>query len=159
MQYPGINGFLGTRASIMLDIVFLAMFVVVPVMYGSIWLVRSKRRYTLHKRVQVLLGLTLLVAVTLFEIDMRMNHWSVRAQPSPYFNSLVYPSLWVHLFFAVPTAVLWIFVIVQALRKFDDPPLPNAYSDKHKFWAWIAAIEMTLTAVTGWAFYYLAFVA
>jgi cytochrome b subunit of formate dehydrogenase len=67
--------------------------------------------------------------------------------------------LWVHLFFAIPTAVLWIFVIVQALRKFDDPPLPNAYSAQHKFWGWIAAIEMTLTAVTGWAFYYLAFVA
>src|SRR4051794_20519876 len=134
MHYPGINGFLGTRASIMLDIVFLAMFVVVPTMYWSIWLVRSKRRYTLHKRVQVLLGLTLLVAVTVFEIDMRMNVWSAGAQEAPFSGSLVYPSLYVRLFFAVPTAVLWIFVMVQPLRKCDDPPLPNSYSASHKFW-------------------------
>ena len=29
---------------------------------------------------------------------------------------------------AVTTAVLWIVVIVQALRKFPSPPVPNQYS-------------------------------
>ena len=38
-DYGGINGFLGTRASLMLDVVFLAMFVVVPVLAGSVYLV------------------------------------------------------------------------------------------------------------------------
>ena len=48
----------------MLDVVFLAMFVVVPVMLYSIYLVRYRRRYRLHKRLQLGLGLILLMAVT-----------------------------------------------------------------------------------------------
>ena len=37
-SYPGIGGFLGTRGSLMLDVVFLAMFVVVPLLAVSVWL-------------------------------------------------------------------------------------------------------------------------
>ena len=58
-----------------------------------------------------------------------------------------------------PTAVLWTVVIVQALRKFPRPPQPGQHSAAHKFWGWLAVIEMFMTAVTGWIFYYLAFVA
>ena len=66
-----MDGFLQTRASIMLDVVFLAMFAVVPLLGWSIHLVRNRRNYALHKRVQLTLGILLLVAVTLFELDMR----------------------------------------------------------------------------------------
>jgi hypothetical protein len=79
----GIDGFLGTRASLMLDVVFAAMFVVLPVLAWSIQQVRVHRRYLLHKRVQLTLGTILLVAVTLFEIDMRLNDWTLRANSSP----------------------------------------------------------------------------
>ena len=63
MDYPGIEGFLGTRASLMLDVVFLAMFAVLPVMGWSIYQVRYRQRYRLHKRVQIALGVILAVAV------------------------------------------------------------------------------------------------
>ncbi|HVW45670.1 MAG TPA: DUF420 domain-containing protein, partial [Solirubrobacterales bacterium] len=66
-------------------------------------------------------------------------------------------SLGVHLLFAVTTALLWIFVMVRALRRFPCPPAPNDHSRSHIFWARLAAIDMLLTAVTGWAFYWLAF--
>ncbi len=66
---------------------------------------------------------------------------------------------YIHLFFAVPTALLWIYVIVQALRKFPSPASPGEYSMRHIFWARLAAFEMTMTAITGWSFYWLAFVA
>ncbi len=69
------------------------------------------------------------------------------------------PLLAIHLVFAVSTALLWIYVIVQALRKIPNPPAPCAYSPTHKRWARLAAADMTLTALTGWTFYYLAFVA
>ena len=65
--------------------------------------------------------------------------------------------LGVHLFFAVTTVILWIVVIVQALRKFPAPPMPNQYSPRHILWARLAALEMLMTAVTGWIFYWLAF--
>ena len=164
MEYPGINGFLGNRASFMLDLVFLAMFVVVPVMCWSIHQVKYKQRYVLHKQVQIGIGVVLLLAVTLFEVDMRINGWRLRANPSPYydddwFTGMVNWSLWIHLTFAISTTVLWIYVIIQAIRKFPRTAVPNEYSPTHQLWAKIAAADMCLTALTGWIFYWLAFVA
>jgi putative membrane protein len=179
----GIDGFLGTRASIMLDVVFLAMFAIIPLMSWSIWLVRHRQHYALHKRIQLGLGLLLAVAVGLFEIDMRfISGWRDRAQPSPYYSTSSDPgpvqffffkellrldevpgwvvtSLGIHLVFATTTALLWIVVIVRALRRFPKPPAPGAHSRAHVFWARLAAWDMLLTAVTGWIFYWLAFVA
>jgi uncharacterized membrane protein YozB (DUF420 family) len=163
-DFTGLEGFLGTRGSLMLDVVFLTMFAVLPALGWSIAQVK-RGRFELHKKVQITLGVVLLLAVVAFEVDMRVNGWEERAVPSPFFDAAakwscpVGISLIVHLFFAVPTAFIWIYVIAMALRKFDSPPLPNAYSATHKLWGWIAALEMTLTAVTGWIFYYLAFVA
>lgn len=160
--YPGINGFLGTRGSLMLDVVFLAMFAVVPATAFSIWLVK-RGQYQAHKTLQIVLGIVLAIAVTAFELDMRIGGgWRERAAPSVYWTSgwnLVWTTLAVHLCFAVPTAFLWIFVIVQGLRKFPHPVAPCAYSARHKLWAWPAAVGMLMTAVTGWIFYWAAFVA
>ncbi|MFO0906465.1 MAG: DUF420 domain-containing protein [Pirellulales bacterium] len=160
----GINGFLGTRASLMLDVVFLAMFAIVPVLGLSIRTVKSRLHYTLHKQIQLALGLILLVAVTAFEVDMRFfTDWEARAVGSPYYSpegwSAVWISLAIHLFFAIPTLVLWVVVIVQALRHFPAPPVPGAHSLAHKRLGWLASIGMTFTAATGWVFYWMAFVA
>ena len=62
-MYPGIDGFLGTRASLMLDVVFVSMMVVVPLLLWSISLVKYRQNFRLHKRVQVTLALVLLVAI------------------------------------------------------------------------------------------------
>jgi uncharacterized membrane protein YozB (DUF420 family) len=161
--YPGIDGFLGTRASFMLDFVVLAMVGILPVLGWSVW--QAKRgRYLLHKRVQLALAAVLAVAVALFEIDMRTSGWRPRAEASPYYGTdgapgIVDYALAVHLFFAVTTVVLWITVIVRALRRFPNPPRPNEHSPQHILWAKLAAADMAMTAVTGWLFYYLAFVA
>ena len=161
--FPGIDGFLGTRGSLMLDAVFLAMFLVVPMLGWSI--MQAKRgHYLLHKRIQVTLGLVLLVAVTAFELEMRLVGWSERAEASPYWtgpnwDDWVHYSLGIHLFFAIPTALLWLFVIVRALQQFPKPPAPGPHSAAHRFWATLASFEMLMTAVTGWIFYWLAFVA
>jgi putative membrane protein len=177
-----IDGFLGTRASLMLDVVFLAMFAVLVILAASIYVVRYRRNYAWHKRIQLTLGLVLLVTVALFEADMRINGWMKRAEASRFYApmtapsrllstfylkilhrpevpGLVFTALGIHLFFAVTTSLLWVWVIVQGLRRFPKPPVPNAYSASHKFWAWLAAIDMGFTALTGWIFYVLAFVA
>jgi len=154
------DGFLGTRASLMLDVVFLAMFVVVPALAWSVYLVKVRRNYGLHKQVQVLLGSVLLVAVVLFEVDIRLYGWSHRASASPYAaDGTVMKVLYVHLFFAVSTTGLWIVVIYRALKNFASPPTPGPHSVWHKRWGWIAAIDMVCTSITGWTFYWLAFVA
>lgn len=161
--YDGIHGFLGTRASLMLDVVFLAMFAVVPALAVSIGLVK-RSNFALHKLLQATLGAVLLVAVLAFEVDMRFfTDWRTRAAESPYFQgpgwNAVWTSLAIHLSFAVPTLLVWIAVIGLALKRFPAPPQPNAHSQLHKKLGWLATIGMTLTAVTGWIFYWLAFVA
>ena len=165
-SYPGLSGFIpGARGSFMLDVVFLAMFLVVPVLIVSIYIVRTQHRYTLHKRLQLVTAAVLLVAVLLFEIDIRLHGWEERAEPSPYFDrerEWTCPagiSLIIHLCFAVPTLLLWIYTVVQALRKFSRPPLPGLHSRAHARLGWLAAFGMTMTAITGWTFYWLAFVA
>jgi putative membrane protein len=177
-----IDGFLGTRASLMLDVVFLAMFAVLVILAISIYLVRNRRNFLWHKRIQLILGVVLLITVALFEADMRINGWLDRAAPSRFYGpmtapsrllstfyvkilgraevpGLVFTALGIHLFFAVTTSLLWMWVIAQGLRRFPKPPVPNDYSANHKFWAWLAAIDMGFTALTGWIFYVLAFVA
>lgn len=148
----------------MLDVVFTAMFLVIPWMAVSIYLVRYRKMYDLHKWMQIVMGAVLLLAVVAFEVDMRFfTDWEKLAEGSPYYTAgtwdLVWISLTIHLCFAVPTPFIWIFVIVRAVRQFPSPALPNKHSTQHILWARVAAIMMTLTAVTGWAFYYLAFVA
>lgn len=164
-EYPGIDGFLGTRGSLMLDIVFLAMFLVVPTMLYGIWQARSRHNYKLHKTIQLILGAVLLVTVTLFELDMRFGGgWRERAAPSPYYGvndewAPVWTLLTIHLVFAISTTLLWIFVVVRALQKFPNPPVPCEYSARHIFWARCTAIATTLAAVTGCIFYWMAFIA
>ena len=56
IAFPGIDGFLGTRATLTLDLLVSAMLVVVLVLGWSIYQVRYRRRYLLHKRTQITLG-------------------------------------------------------------------------------------------------------
>lgn len=158
------SGFLGTRGSLMIDFVFLAMFAVLPILGFSIYLAKVKRAYQLHKWIQIVLAVVLLIAVVAFEVDMRFfTDWEKLAEPSPHFKKgewcLVWQSLAVHLAFAIPTPLLWIVVIVRAMRNFANPPVPNSHSHAHRKLGWLATIGMTLTAITGWIFYWLAFVA
>ena len=160
VDYPGLDGFLGTRASVSLDLLFLGMIAIVPVLAWSIYQVKYRRRYELHKRVQVALGLLLLVAVVVFEVDIRLHGWRERAagQLGGDPPQIVWNALYIHLVFAVVATFLWPVVIVRALRNFPVPCAPNQHSRFHIFWARIAAIDMMITAVTGCTFYWLAFV-
>lgn len=160
----GIDGVLGTRGSIMLDVVFVAMFAVVPVLIYSVLLVKNRRKYLTHKRLQIALGSILIVAVSAFEIDMRFfTDWRQRAVASPYYRSEgwspVMTSLVIHLSFAIPTLAIWIWTIVGALRRFESPPQPCRHSPAHRKLGWAATLGMIGTAATGWVFYWMAFVA
>jgi hypothetical protein len=159
--FSGFDGFLGTRAPLVLDLLFLAMFGVVVVLAWSIYQVKYRRRYVLHKWVQIVLGVILFVAVVVFEVDIQLHGWEDRAagRVGGAVSPVVWTALYVHLTFAVSAVVLWPVVIARAVRNYPNPPAPSAHSMWHIRWGWIAAIDMLLTAVTGWVFYWLAFVA
>lgn len=158
--YPGIDGFLGTRAPFMIDVVSLAMVGVVLVLAWSVYQVKIRRRYWLHKWTQITLGVVLLVVVILFEIDIRLHGWEDRAaqQIGGHPEPIVIAALWVHLVFAVSTVILWPVTIGLAIKNFGEPPAPGPHSRIHVPLARTAAADMVLTAITGWIFYWLAFV-
>ncbi len=147
-----------SRATLMLDLVTVAMVIIIPMLAWSLYQVRVHRNYALHGKVQLILGTSLLVAVLLFEIDMRLHGWRHLATASRFYGNWLNPVLYVHLFFAISTTILWIWTIVGAVRGFAKPPAPGPYSVKHKNVAIFAAIGMFCTAITGWTFYVMAFI-
>lgn len=160
------NGFLGYPTTFMLDFVVCALVLIVPLLLWSLWLVKFRRRYLAHKRLQIALGIILLAAVTAFEVDVQMMHggWEnivARQQLSPeLLTAKIYnvrPWLLVHLVFAVTTPPLWIVTISLALLRFENPPAPGPHSRLHKILGWASTVDITLTSVTGLLFYYLAF--
>ena len=146
----------------MLDGIVVVMLGVTVAMAIGIAVARYGGHYRAHWRIQLGIAVLLAITVTAFEIDVRLinPHWRELAAASPYYASgLVTAALCVHLVFAIPTPLLWIYVIVAALRRFPNPPAPNEHSRAHRRWARLAALGMFGTTVTGWVFYWLAFVA
>lgn len=162
------DGFLGYRTSFMLDFVVCALVVIVPVLVTSICMVKFGRRYDKHRILQTLLCVVLLVAVGAFEIDLQIVHggWEEIVAKSFDDDALLAariadsrPWLWLHLIFAITTPVLWLVTICLAWRRFPRPPVPGDHSRLHRQLGWLSAIDVTLTAVTGLIFYYVAFMA
>lgn len=159
------DGFLGYKTSFMLDAVVCALLTVVPALLYSIYLVKYQHRFHLHKKLQVILGVVLLLTVGAFEVDLQIVHggWenivAKRVVPLTADQfSFVQILLWIHLVFAVSTPVLWGFTLGYAIKRFPSPPVPGDHSPLHKKLAWASTIDITLTSVTGLIFYYFAFV-
>ncbi len=155
------NGFLPTRGSVMLDFVALAMLAVTATLAFSIYQVRYRRNFRLHRNLQLTMAAVLGLSLVAFEVDMRLfTDWRELAKASPYYDSgIVQWSLWVHLCLAVPTPLVWAVVICMALRRFSNGFEQGEFNRIHRIAGRVAAAMMFATAVTGWTFYYLAFVA
>jgi uncharacterized membrane protein YozB (DUF420 family) len=159
---PGF--FPDSRATIMFDVVVVALVVLLPAVFASILLAR-RGKFQIHKRAQITLGATLLVAVALFEVDVQMTKlyveggWRSLTTPSPYHGDAINRLLAIHLVFSTTTSILWIVTIVHALRSFSHPPAPGPASPWHRRLGWASAVGLALTCLTGWTFYYMAFVA
>ena len=152
------EGFLPTRGSWVLDAVFSAMFIIMLVLALNIWLAR-RGQYRLHRNLQISLAIILILAIAVFEIDVRfLTDWRELASHSVYYESgWVDRLLLVHLAFAIPTPFVWGYVVYRALRNFPSPPVPGSHSHDHRKWGWIAAVLMYLTGITGCGFYWIAF--
>ncbi|MFO0978837.1 MAG: DUF420 domain-containing protein [Planctomycetaceae bacterium] len=160
------KGFLGYPTTFMLDFVVCALVLVVPLLLLSLWLVKFRRQYLAHKRLQIVLGVVLLAAVTAFEVDVQLVHggWEKIVSRQNLDEAAlaakiasVRPWLLVHLVFAITTPFLWVATIVLALKRFGSNPMPGAHSKLHSLLGWASTIDITLTSVTGLLFYYVAF--
>lgn len=165
---PGVfqTGFLGYPTTFMLDFVVCALVLIVPCILVSLWLVRFRKAWKAHRNMQLLLGVILLFAVVAFEVDMRLQGgWQqivAKQQLGPEALAAkitqIRPWLLVHLVFAVTTPILWATTIGLALRRFGSDPRPGHHSRTHTWLGWLSTVDITLTSLTGLAFYYVAFV-
>lgn len=158
------DGFLGFHASFMLDAVVVALVLVVPVLVFSLYSVKIRRQYSLHRNLQLALAVTLLAAVLAFEVDLHLiqGGWKNVVNKGPPVTAtqmaFIHQVLRVHLIFAGSTPFLWGLTIALALRWMPRPPAPSAHSGLHKFLGWASTLDLVLTSVTGLIFYYIAFV-
>lgn len=145
----------------MLDFVVVAMLGVTLVLAYSIYEIRIKKNPLRHRNIQISTAIVLIVALLAFEIDVRVfTDWRELAKSSPYYPSGVADwCLAVHLLFAIPTPIVWAAVIFLALRRFKTGFNQGDFNRFHRISGRVAAGLMVLTAVTGWIFYYVAFVA
>ena len=155
-----MDGFLPfSRASFMLDVVALGMLLVIPILTFSIYWVRLKKAYHFHRQVQSIMAGVLLFVVVCFEIEIRLFGWQQYATVSPFYETYLYPFLTFHVIVACITTVFWVLTVYKAVRHFPKQTAPNKHSFKHKKLARMAALSMYLTAITGWIFYWMAFIA
>lgn len=153
-----MNGFIpGSRASFMLDLVVVAMVLVIPIIAIAI---RNAKQgaYGRHKSIMLTLSLVLLIALVAFELEMRLLGWRHLAESSPYLESLD-TMLIFHLTCSVSATICLGLTVYLALKNFLSPPAPNRHSQLHRRLGKCTAVGLTLTSITGWIFYWMAFVA
>ncbi len=148
-----------SRAPLILDILFLAMLAFLPLLLFSVYLVRIKKKFLIHKRLQIGLTVALMSILIAFEIEMRLNGWRQYTDESPYNHTTLMPFLLSHIAIASATLVFWIVTFIHGLKKIALPPIQSPSTSIHKNLAWISVIGLTLTTLTGWIFYYMAFIA
>lgn len=148
-----------SRAPISLDILAVVLLIFVPIQLISLFLLWRRKSYRGHMVLQLIIASLLGPAVIAFEIQIRLSGWRHLAELSPHYDNWVLPALVFHLIWAIPALILWILTIYGALKNFGLSPKPGKYSIIHKKMGRFAVITMMGTGLTGWLFYWLAFLA
>lgn len=145
----------------MLDVVVCSLVLILPTLIFSLYQIKIRRNFSLHKRIQIALGVVLFIVVALFEYDMRVQGgFYVLAKDSPWIDkSFMKWLLRVHLCFSISTVFIWAATTILAAIKFPSPPGPSGFSPTHKIMAWTSVIDMVCTVVTGLMVYYFGFIA
>lgn len=143
------QGFLGTRADLLMDIVIVALLAVVPIVLYN-WHLARRGDYPRHKALQITLATLLALVVGLFEYNLRLQGGIFVATAASSYAGTPTLNFWIylHTFFAITTLVIWIVLIALSLRRFPKPPAPNAFSGTHRLWGRVGMVWMLVTGLT-----------
>jgi len=156
------HGFLGTRADLLMDIV-VVVFAVLP--FVELWAIKlaRARRHAAHLRFQVASLIAILLAVVLFEVDIRLSGGTVAfMKDSPLAGTtFLRVFLIVHVLIAVTTFTAWAVLDVKSWRRHraeSTRALPGPWSSSHKRFGKRVYVGICLTSITGIALYVMGFV-
>ena len=154
-------GFLGTRADILVDIVTLSFIVILPVLVVSWWLVRQRKDYANHRRIQLYLGITLAIVVAIFEYDLSTSGGIFEITKGGIYEgtAVLNWTIYIHMVFSILATIIWAGLIITSLIKFGKPPQPNNFSRTHRIFGWAGMVTMVGAGTTALPLYYFGFVA
>ena len=106
-------------------------------------------------------ALTLAVVVTLFEIDLKLSGgiFALTRASSYAGTSLLNSLIYGHMLVAIGSALVWVTLVLVSLRKFSNPPVPNAFGPTHRVWGRVGMLLMMASGLSAVPLYYLGFAA
>jgi hypothetical protein len=147
-----IEGLLGTRADIIIDIVMITSALLPFLLIYAIYLAK-KEQYDLHKWIQIILFTIVNLLVIALEVDIRYGGIDKIIEQSKYFNSSTLGIVFIiHLVFAISSTLLWFWLIIISAKRY-----PIHFRFPHKKYGMIVYIDIVLTVITGWILYALVF--
>ena len=158
MDFLFQQGFLGTRAPLFMDIVFIIVLLLPFFVYGAI-LLAKKEKYRAHETVQKLLFFISVTVVLFFEYGVRMEggYISLMEGSSVSHNYLLYVLIF-HIIVSTLTLLLWSYTLYAALRYRRSKALPGLYSPAHRQDGLRTIVGIVLTTLTGAWVYALLFI-
>jgi putative membrane protein len=151
------NGFLGTRADLVIDLV-VVLFAVLPFALMATIRLASKRRFQTHRTLQILLFSCAFLVTLALEVDLRMTDLLVITKQRPMYGSMLTKTIFlVHVVIAVLTFLSWLTLLLRSKRRFRQN-LPGEFSRQHRLWGQIVLVGVTLTSITGITLYVVVFV-
>jgi putative membrane protein len=151
-------GFLGTRGDVLMDLVVLSFLFILPMLVIS-WRAARTSNYSKHRTIQLSLVLLLAVAVSLFEVDLKMSGgiFELTAASSYAGTRLLNSLIYGHTLVAIGSTLVWVPLVIVSLRKFSNPPVTNAFGPTHRFWGRVGMLLMMASGLSAIPLYYLGF--
>jgi uncharacterized membrane protein YozB (DUF420 family) len=152
------RGFLGTRADILMDLVIVSLVVIVPLLAWS-WSRARDADFGAHRKIQIGLFSVLVVAVILFEADIKMSGGIFELTKGSRYDGTAFlkASVYVHTALSILTSLIWVSLIVFSLIAFGNPPKAGRFGTVHRMVGRIGMVGMILTSITGVQLYILGF--
>ena len=151
-------GFFGTSAPMYLDVMTL-YFAILPFLLAYSIRFAIKKEYVKHYRSQMLIFITSLILVAIFEVGVRFSDGFIEFSKN---SNLSFPFLTiflaVHIFIALLSMLLWIVFIVLSYRQYKSGNDMIVFAKKHSVVAKILFIGLSVTSVTGVLIYIFLFV-
>jgi uncharacterized membrane protein YozB (DUF420 family) len=153
------QGFFGTRADLLFDLVITSLFLIVPLLVYS-WRMAGKGQYQIHRNIQMALTLVLTAVLVVFEMNLRSKGGIFEMTQGSRFagTSVLSLSIYGHMLLAFSTATIWLLLVATALRKFPASSKPGRFQNFHRFWGRFALITMIFTGISAVELYVVGFV-
>jgi len=147
------EGFLGTRADIIIDVVMTISGFLPALMMFTFYLA-AKGKHQLHKNIQLALLLIVTLLVVALEADVRSGDLQVAGAMSTYHDTMILRVLFIiHLLFATTTFIGWMWLAIKSAKLY-----PKGFGKfNHKKWGKLLFVDIVLTVITGWMMYIMVF--